>query len=99
MCAGGTAVAQPADAPTGGDVVVGHALAAHWCAGCHQVEASPGHARDVPPSFVAVAAMTSTTESSLRAFLQTPHANMPDLKLSQTQIDDLVAYILSLKKG
>jgi hypothetical protein len=34
----------------------------------------------------------------LRAFLQTPHDRMPDLHLTRNEIDDVAAYILSLKK-
>ena len=34
---------------------------------------------------------------ALRAFLQTPHATMPNLRPTPGQTDDLIAYILSLK--
>ena len=42
--------------------------------------------------------MKSTTPMSLRAFLQTPHSRMPDLRLSRDEIDNLTAYILSLRR-
>jgi hypothetical protein len=38
------------------------------------------------------------TEIALRAFLQTPHANMPNIMLTQEQTDDIVTYILSLRR-
>ena len=41
--------------------------------------------------------MPSTTEMALRVFLQTPHARMPDYRLSTAELDGVVAYILSLK--
>ena len=41
--------------------------------------------------------MPSTTEMSLRAFLQTPHARMPDYRLSTQELDGVVAWILALK--
>ena len=41
--------------------------------------------------------MPSATALSLRVFLQTPHVRMPDFQLSNNEIDDVVAYILSLK--
>ena len=94
-----TPSAQTSGAPNIADVASGHALAERWCAICHAVEANPQHVPDVPPTFAAVAAMKSTTETSLKVFLQTPHANMPDLRLSHGEIDDVVAYILSLKKS
>ena len=34
---------------------------------------------------------------ALDVFLQTPHHRMPDLHLSRTEIDDVSAYILSLR--
>jgi hypothetical protein len=30
--------------------------------------------------------------------LQTPHARMPDLHLTRDEVDDLIAYILSLRR-
>ena len=82
---------------TPGDANRGHELAKTWCAGCHLIEAHETMARDVVPSFTAVAAMKSTTELSLQAFLQTPHDHMPDWRLSRQQIDDVAAYIMSLR--
>jgi len=49
------------------------------------------------PSFQAVADDPAATEAALRAFLRTPHAAMPDLRLTHGRTDDVVAYILSLK--
>jgi mono/diheme cytochrome c family protein len=81
-----------------GDVDDGHRLATSWCSGCHQVELrTQTSASDAIPSFQAVAAMPSTTSMSIRAFLSTTHAVMPDLKLTNGQIDDVGAYILSLR--
>jgi mono/diheme cytochrome c family protein len=81
-----------------GDPEAGHAIAKTWCANCHSVE--PGAAMqsaDGVPSFPAVANQTSTTVMSLQAFLQTPHARMPNFQLSHRQIEDVVAYIMTLK--
>ena len=49
------------------------------------------------PPFTEVARMPSTTEMSLRAFLQTPHSRMPDYRLTQAELDGVVAWILALK--
>jgi mono/diheme cytochrome c family protein len=43
--------------------------------------------------------MKTTTEMGLHAFLQTPHQRMPDLHLSREEIDDVAAYILSLRRS
>lgn len=82
-----------------GDVAAGRHLAETWCSSCHVV--APAQRRGVSngaPTFAAVASMASTTQLSLRAFLQTPHHRMPDLHLSSDEIDDLTAYILSLRR-
>ncbi len=42
--------------------------------------------------------MPSTTSMSLRVFLQSPHGNMPDYRLTREQMDDVVAYLLSLRR-
>ena len=85
-------------AQTVGDPADGRRLAAAWCSGCHQVDPQPQTlASDAVPSFQAVAAMPSTTSMSIRAFLSTSHAVMPDFKLTDGQIDDISAHILSLR--
>ena len=81
-----------------GDVDEGHRLATVWCSGCHQVEQrAQATASDAIPSFRAVAAMPSTTSTSIRAFLSTTHTVMPNFELTNRQIDDVGAYILSLR--
>ena len=82
-----------------GDIAVGERLAKTWCSTCHVVtpSAQTGASTGVP-TFAAIAALPSTTPIALRAFLQTPHARMPDLHLSHDETDDLIAYILSLRR-
>ena len=85
--------------PEPGDARSGQRLAAAWCANCHQVApGGPGPVSDAAPQFQAIMRMPSTTSMSLRVFLQTPHANMPDYRLTREQMDDLVAYMLSLRR-
>ncbi|WP_149539492.1 c-type cytochrome [Siccirubricoccus phaeus] len=76
----------------------GRAVAINWCANCHVVgpaqASAPG---DAAPPFAAIARMPAVTEMSLRAFLRMPHADMPDYRLSQPELDGVVAYILSLR--
>jgi mono/diheme cytochrome c family protein len=89
--------ATPGQAQQTGDVSAGRTLAKTWCSNCHVVERQASRGSDAVPSFPAIAEMSSTTSMSLHAFLQTPHGRMPDFKLSIKQIDDVTAYILSLK--
>ena len=81
------------------DVTAGKSLAEGWCSNCHVV--SPAQQRGTSigaPPFSAIAQMSSTTPMSLRAFLMTSHPPMPDLHLTRDEIDDVSAYILSLKR-
>jgi len=73
-------------------------MARQWCANCHLVSRDmPPPANDAAPSFPALAAMSTTTETGLRVFLQTPHSNMPNYQLSRGELDAVVAYLLSLR--
>jgi len=89
------AIAQPEP----GDPRAGQRLAATWCANCHQIApGGPGPANDAAPAFRAIAQMPSTTSMSLRVFLQSPHARMPDYRLTREQLDDIVAYMLTQRR-
>jgi cytochrome c len=82
-----------------GDAASGRHLAESWCETCHVVTPTPRRgASNGAATFVAIARMKSTTPMSLRAFLQTPHSQMPDLRRSRDEIDNLTAYILSLRR-
>jgi mono/diheme cytochrome c family protein len=80
-----------------GDARVGQQLAQKWCSDCHAVGAENAEAHGSAPSFVSIAEMSSTTSIPLHAFLQISHERMANLQLTQTEVDDVVAYILRLK--
>jgi mono/diheme cytochrome c family protein len=94
LLAGGPAAAQ--DLP--GNPERGRAIAEAWCIECHELvpDIREPSVTDAPP-FQAVADDPAATETALRAFLQTPHAAMPNIRPTPEQTDDLIAYILSLK--
>ena len=97
----GAGLLAPAHAAAGdsGDPATGRALAQRWCSSCHIVGPSPQSAAAIGvPTFSAIARMSSTTPTSLRVFLQTTHGGMPDLHMTHDEIDDVAAYILSLKE-
>jgi cytochrome c len=77
----------------------GHRLAEAWCKTCHAIEATSAGTSNPAPDFVAVANLPSTTALSLKVFLQSNHPTMPNLVLTPAQTDDLVSYILSLKRS
>ena len=81
-----------------GDPDAGARLAERVCAACHVVGADwPANARSAAPAFGSIALEPSATPLSLRVFLNTPHRNMPNLILSEEEVDDIVAYIMGLR--
>jgi mono/diheme cytochrome c family protein len=82
-----------------GDAKDGFALAGQVCAECHAVrtgETKSPHAQ--APSFETVANTSGMTAMALRVWFQSAHRSMPNLTLSEKEGDDVIAYILSLKK-
>ncbi len=88
--------ANPAQAA--GDAYEGGKLAKIWCSACHVVSDDQQSGSEAVPSFAAIAALPERNEETLSAFLRDPHVKMPDMNLSNTEIADLVAYILSQKR-
>lgn len=87
-----------AHAESGGNPLEGQRLAANTCSGCHQIDFRFRNSTSDPiPSFQAIAAMPSTTMLSLNVFLRTSHNVMPNIQLTETEISDVGAYILSLR--
>ena len=82
-----------------GDPKKGAELAQMVCAECHAV----GNTRNPSPnaqapSFASVATAPGMTPTALRVWFQTPHPTMPNLLLTNDAKDNLIAYILSLKR-
>lgn len=78
-----------------GDAAQGKTAAERWCASCHAVGPG-GRGSDAAPSFAAIGQRRD--DVFLRGFLSNPHPPMPRVELSRRDIDDLVAYIVSLGK-
>lgn len=92
MFSGGIAAAFPAAAA---DVAKGAQLAREWCVHCHVIGAvpSPGTVQQGPPAFAAI----GMTADQMRTFLTRSHGAMPDLALTRSEIDDVIAYIETLR--
>lgn len=84
----------------GSDVSAGKRIAQETCATCHAIGADPKEVSPNPkaPAFHDVAQMPSTTELSLKVFLQSSHRDMPNFILSPEELNPVVGYILGLKK-
>jgi mono/diheme cytochrome c family protein len=103
FAASGPAKAQEARADL---AARGHDLALKICANCHVVASDQAEApllKPPAPSFAEIAARPGTTAASLRSFLAEPHgqsrlsSKMPSFLLAPTQIDEVVAYLSSLR--
>ena len=86
-------------APESGGAASGHRLAEAWCKACHAIEPRTSGTPSAAPDFAAVANQPSTTELALKVFLRSSHPSMPNLVLTPEQTNDIVNYILSLKRN
>jgi mono/diheme cytochrome c family protein len=82
------------EAPNRGDARIGEALARRWCNECHLLGGAHA-ATDAAPTFQSLGRDPSKSTAHLRAFLAKPHAPMPPIPLSGTEVEDLIAYIRS----
>jgi mono/diheme cytochrome c family protein len=75
----------------------GSAVVDTWCRMCHvrtDVEKSP----DLAPPFPQIVARPGRNKAYLRAFLNEDHFPMTTFRLFDHEKDDVVAYLLSLKR-
>jgi mono/diheme cytochrome c family protein len=84
--------------PVAGDPASGRQIATTLCSSCHRVLPMTLPDKADPPSFQSIADLPATTGISLNVFLHSNHRNMPDFKVSSAESNDLIVYILSLKK-
>lgn len=92
--------ARPAEQSlASGNAALGLRYAEQTCSSCHAVlrgeTSSP-----VPeaPTFDAIANTPGMTPVALNAWLHTPHPSMPNLIVAPERIDDLAAYLATLKR-
>jgi cytochrome c len=93
----GLIVALSATGVDAASATAGKGLVQRDCASCHAIEPGKPSPNPDAPTFPQVADETSATSYSLHVFLQSTHATMPNFIISSPEIDDIVAYIRSLK--
>lgn len=76
----------------------GRQVAMEICSSCHRVTAGQLAPVQDAPSFIDIAAMPSTTALSLKVFLRSNHKRMPNFIISESDTNDVIDYILSLKQ-
>jgi hypothetical protein len=87
------ALAQPDNSHS-----LGRQVAIELCSSCHRVTEGQPLPRQNVASFFAIANLPSTTALSLMVFLRSNHKGMPNLIISESDSDNLIDYILSLKR-
>ena len=80
-----------------GDKDRGHTYAQKFCGDCHGVEADDRLLLGDLPTFKEVADSEGMSPRALSVWLQTSHPNMPDIIIKPDDMDDVIAYIMSLK--
>lgn len=94
-----TLPAHAAENETGyGDAAYGRGLAVRWCSSCHLVTAGQQGGKAGAPPFTKIAQLPDFNANRLARLLLAPHPNMAKLALSRPAVDDIAAYIVSLKK-
>jgi mono/diheme cytochrome c family protein len=91
-------IAAPMPASAAGDVLTGLSLAQLMCTTCHTI--APGRRdADRGPPLPSLVNRLNLTPDDLRAWLARAHPPMPNfsLTLSHRQIDDIVAYLDTLR--
>lgn len=92
----GTVVPPAAEIP---DLQAGERLAHNLCVSCHVVDSrGPAGHIDRIPAFSWIASQPGKTATSITVWLSISHQTMPNYTLSDKQIRDVAAYIMSLRK-
>lgn len=88
-----------ADGAATAEASKGQRLVEAWCKECHSIDGSAVTAgKPNAPDLRKVAAMPSTTALSLRVFLNSTHTNMPNVIIQPSDADEIIHYILGLKR-
>ncbi len=95
-----TALANNSVVAAQGDLSQGSNLAHEVCSECHAVELGGLRSPNLnAPTFEEIAHTPGMTALAIRIFLQSPHQTMPLFVLDGTEMEDVSAYILSLKQS
>jgi len=88
---------QGVQLPGHGNAEAGRLSAQAWCTECHSVQPETAGTGKFAPDFTVIARRRSA--AWLHRFLRSKHTLMPDFVLNRTEADDMVAYIVSLKRS
>ena len=82
-----------------GDVSRGKAYAAQVCAECHAIGGGDALSPNIAAApFKDIAARPEMTAMAISVWLQSEHENMPHIVPKAEELNDLIAYMMSLKE-
>jgi mono/diheme cytochrome c family protein len=84
-----------------GNPAQGLRIAQAICAECHLVDKLPGEQSPnlIAPTFERIANTPGMNSAALTAALRTSHEIMPNIIITGSDLSDVIAYVLSLRKG
>jgi len=91
------ALTEPGRAAPQLGVPHGRVIAETWCSACHLVSPEQTRTNADVPTFASIAQRLPAAADVLAAFIANPHPPMPTLNLTRQDIQDLLAYIATLK--
>jgi mono/diheme cytochrome c family protein len=78
----------------------GLTIARAVCAECHLVDNVPGQSPNLDaPTFEHIANVPGMSSAALTAALRTSHETMPNVIIKGSDLSDVIAYVLSLRKN
>ena len=89
---------DPAFAQHAGDPAAGADYAKKFCTKCHALNRGETSPEPTAPPFGDVANTKGMTATALTVWLTTSHPTMPNIVIEPHDMDNVVAYILSLKE-
>ena len=92
------AILASANAQQIGSVREGRRLAHAECAQCHAVDRKGHSTNAAAPAFDDLANVPGMTSAALTVALQTSHRSMPNFIIKGRDAQNIIAYILSLKR-
>jgi mono/diheme cytochrome c family protein len=87
-----------ASAQQAGDPGAGAAYAKQVCAKCHAIDRTGISPEPSAPPFRDVANTPGMTATALSVWLTTSHPTMPNIVVERDDLDNVIAFILSLKE-
>jgi mono/diheme cytochrome c family protein len=97
LFAAGLGLAAPV--PGQPDPFHGKELAQQLCSNCHLVDNQQQQTNADVPSFNEIANKEGQTAGTIMAHIMLPKHPMPTIPLTQSELADLAAYILSMRKS